>query len=150
MSIVAWDGKCLAVDRAGTDGQIKWATTKVWEFQSPTGTPVYMTGVGSASAITTMREWYKAGLLPDRFPVLQTGKFFCNFITVDFLHGLRRYEQSPYPMEHGFEPCAFGSAREIAIGAMAMGATADQAVEICNKFSNHCGLGVSVYEIREV
>ena len=38
--------------------------------------------------------------------------------------------------------------KEIAMGALAMGATAKQAVLICNDFSLHCGKGVEVFSLQ--
>jgi hypothetical protein len=40
---------------------------------------------------------------------------------------------------------AWGIGCDFALGAMAMGADAVQAVEITNKFSIHCGMGVDSY-----
>jgi predicted lipoprotein with Yx(FWY)xxD motif len=45
-------------------------------------------------------------------------------------------------------PMAFGHGREYAMGAMAMGANASDAVTIANEYSLHCGKGVACYTIH--
>ena len=52
---------------------------------------------------------------------------------------------------HGFlveaPQFAIGSGRAFAIGAMAMGATAREAVEVASRFDPHSGMGVDVLEL---
>ena len=42
---------------------------------------------------------------------------------------------------------AIGQGSHFAYGAMAMGASAEQAVEVANKFSIYCGIGVDTYTL---
>ena len=140
MSVIVWDGVSLAVDNGATDGFSMWEAEKVWVHKGK-----FLTGAGTVSSILEMREWYKNGASPLSFPstqrVLDT---MCNFIVVDKT-GLHRYEQTHIPIDHGFKICAFGQGKDFAYGALAMGATAEQAATIANKFSIHCGMGVSTY-----
>jgi hypothetical protein len=141
MTVIVWDGTNLATDKAGTDSHRKWATTKAWYHEGS-----ILTGAGSLKLILEMREWYKRGAKTEDFPNEQRSSHFCQFVVVDE-HGLKRYEQSPIPIEHGFNACAFGTGQDFAYGALAMGASAEQSVEATNKFSVNCGHGVEVFTI---
>ena len=145
MTIVVWDGETLATDCAATDGAAKWQTTKAW-YAQVAGQLVVLSGAGPVQTILSMREWYKRGAIPDELPQAQTSPHWCHFIVVTS-EGLLRYEQGPYPIEHGRNKCAFGEGKDFAYGAMAMGATAAEAVAVCNDFSPSCGLGVNTYHL---
>jgi len=140
MTVIVWDGSTLATDKAATDGAAQWETTKAWRWNNE-----ILSGAGPLQTILTMREWYK-----DRpgnlFPSVQQGPDWCHFVVVT-RNGLLRYEQGWIPIDHGWDQCAFGEGRDFAYGAMAMGATAAQAVEAANKYSVHCGLGVEEYKL---
>jgi hypothetical protein len=41
-----------------------------------------------------------------------------------------------------------GAGREMALGALAVGATARQAVEVCEEYSDYAGFGVTAYRLR--
>lgn len=142
MTVLVWDGKTLATDGAATDGRAKWPSTKAWRHGG-----VILSGAGPLQAILEMRDWYRNGARPVDFPNVQKGPSWCHFIVVSKA-GLFRYEQSPVPVEHGTMQCAFGEGKEFAYGALAMGATAAQAVEIVNKFCPTCGHGVAEYRIE--
>jgi len=143
MSVVVWDGRTLAVDKASTNGQIQHCVDKAWVYKD-----VLLTGTGALGAILAMREWYKAGAIHEDFPEVQKGAYWCHFIVVDE-YGLHRYEQTPIPVEHGRNPCAFGSGQDFAYGALAMGASAQQAVGIANQYSPDCGHGVDKFTLQE-
>ncbi len=144
MTIVVWDGKTLAADRAATDGAAQWETEKIWEWNSN-----LISGAGPLQTILTMRDWYKKGAKNVSFPHLQRNPgTWCHFVVVG-KDGLTRWEMGLHPIPHGFNICAFGEGKDFAYGAMEMGADAIRAVEVANKFSVHCGLGVVSYKIGE-
>lgn len=141
MSVVVWDGKSLAVDRGATDGFTMWELDKAWKHDEEV-----LTGVGAYSTICRMRDWYLAGCINDDFPRTLS---HAELIVVS-PSGLKRYEHtSPQPIVHGFNKCAFGSGRDFAYGAMAMGATAEQAAQVACGFSVSCGHGVKSFNIVE-
>lgn len=143
MTIVVWDGATLAVDRGVTDGYTMWEQDKAWRLGN-----AVLTGVGNMTLVLAMRNWYVAGRDASKFPTEQTlPDRWCEFI-VATPDGLFRYERSPIPIEHGKNKCAFGYGKDFAYGALAMGATAEQAVSIANKFSPHCGMGVDVFNFE--
>jgi hypothetical protein len=143
VTIVVWDGATLAVDRGVTDGYTMWEQDKAWRLGN-----AVLTGVGNMTLVLAMRNWYVAGRDASKFPTEQTlPDRWCEFI-VATPDGLFRYERSPIPIEHGKNKCAFGYGKDFASGALAMGATAEQAVSIANKFSPHCGMGVDVFNFE--
>ena len=145
MTIIVWDGSTLATDRAATDGVAKWRTEKAW-YWGEGEDRLILSGAGPLHSILAMREWFKDGQEPSMFPVIQT-THPCHFVVVSPYTGLYRFEITPSPIDHGRGQCAFGEGREFAYGALAMGATAQQAVEIANSHSPHCGLGVAEYRV---
>ena len=78
-------------------------------------------------------------------PDYTVGCWFSKEHTID--EGLVRYEDTHIPIEHGKEPCAFGHGRDFAYGVLAMGGTAEQAVQVANKYSVDCGIGVALYSL---
>lgn len=140
MSVIVWDGFSLAVDNGATDGFSMWEADKVWVHEGE-----FLTGTGHVSTILEMRDWYRSGADPTLFPFVQrVPETTCNFIVVNST-GLHRYERTHIPIDHGFRMCAFGHGKDFAYGALAMGATAEQAATIASKFSIHCGMGVTTY-----
>jgi hypothetical protein len=120
-----------------------WEQDKAWRLGN-----AVLTGVGNMTLVLAMRNWYVAGRDASKFPTEQTlPDRWCEFI-VATPDGLFRYERSPIPIEHGKNKCAFGYGKDFAYGALAMGATAEQAVSIANKFSPHCGMGVDVFNFE--
>ena len=145
MTIVVYDGDMLVVDRSGSDGVRKWEQVKVWPDPK---TGELLTGVGPATTVMLMRDWYLNGADPDKFPREQKGRDWCEFIVVG-PEGLVRYEQSHVPIDHAKYKSAFGVGRDFAYGAMAAGADASEAAAIACEFSNMCGAGFNVYTWRE-
>lgn len=140
MTVVVYDGASLAVDRGVTDGYTMWAQNKAWKFND-----CVVTGTGHMATVIAMRDWYMEGANPDKFPAsLALGDTYSELIVVSKA-GLIRFERSPIAIEHGHYKCAFGTGKDFAYGALAMGATAEQAVTIANHYSIHCGMGVDVF-----
>jgi hypothetical protein len=142
MTVIVWDGQQLATDRQASDGVVKWESPKAWYAIIDKHVNI-LTGFGKLKAVLEMRDWYQEGADPNKFPRHDGSS---QFIVVN-RHGLFRFENSPTPIPHAFRSCAFGTGREFAYGALAMGADAIQAVEAANKYSAHCGLGVEVFKI---
>ena len=143
MTIVVWDGTTLATDAAATDGNNLWETEKAWEWNG-----YILSGAGPLQTILQMRDWFQSGAPQNKFPAVQLTPQFCHFLVVSYA-GLQRYEQGHLPADHGRYSCAFGDGKDFAYGAMAMGADAGQAVEVANKYSPHCGLGVKLYTLGD-
>ena len=145
MTVVVWDGMNLATDRQANDGSLKWESSKAW-YVTSNGEVSIVSGVGLLSHIVTLREWYKNGALPDRYPAeIQHNTAQLIVIRQD---GLWVYDGTAYPEHKGFNVCAFGHGRDFAFGALAMGADARKAVEIACEYSLQCGKGVEIYSLQ--
>ena len=138
MSVVAWDGKTLAADRQGTLGDgSKCRLTKLWKV----GEDVFCAVTGPHEQALLLLKWFKDGENPATFPHTQGEEDWARLIVLE--HG-KVFEIERHPIrqevEDRFE--AWGAGRELAIGAMAMGATAEEAVMVACEHNCYCGFGV--------
>lgn len=143
MSVIAFDGKMVAADRRAVCQGVSTTAAKL--FREPDGT--ILGYVGSLDEGLLRVEWYRDGADPEEFPepledddftylfVVKDGKFF-------------RYERVPVPIENEDDFCAFGSGGPVAMGAMASGASALQAVEAACRLVPGCGNGVTCFEVE--
>ena len=139
MTVVVWDGKTLATDRQANDGSMKWEAEKAWYV----GTDHIVSGIGVLGSILKMRDWFVSGADPATLNVQPNS---AELIVVSS-EGLSVISSNGTSVELS-APMAFGEGREYALGAMAMGATAQEAVQIANEYSLHCGKGVSCYTLQ--
>lgn len=143
MSVVAWDGKTLATDRRICSGDIIHEMSK--SRMLPNGEVVAWTGCVDTGLL--MVQWYEDGADPERFPRRQKTSDFANLI-VATTNGIREYGQGAIPIVMDDSFCAWGSGSAIALGALAMGATAEEAARIACRYSSSCGNGIDIYKIR--
>lgn len=143
MSVIAWDGKTLAVDRQLTCADIRLTGTKCRKLAN--GEVVAWTGGIEYGMI--LARWYEQGADPLKWPAFQRTDEWSRLIVCQPSQVVE-FEKEPEPqlVEEPF--CAWGSGRDFAMGAMAMGATARRAVEVACRFNIHCGMGVDVFPIR--
>lgn len=146
MTVIVWDGNHLVTDRKATDGSLKWESSKAWYVGNPHFGTCIVSGVGFLHNIIMLREWFKDGADPAHYPFLHK-ETNCQLIVVTDGQ-LLLFDNSPYPLQKD-APCAFGHGKDFAYGALAMGATAEQAVDAANKYSQHCGLGKEVFSLHE-
>lgn len=144
MSVIAWDGNTIAADkRASNDGFIG-TTTKL--FRTITGRVVGF--VGTASQGLELMAWFEAGADPEKYPKFQTTDTWTRLIVADGCSCLV-YETTPYPLTIEDKFCAFGSGRDFAISAMALGKTPSEAVRFAMVFDSNCGNGVTEFKLKE-
>jgi len=145
MTVIAWDGKTLCTDQQANDGSMKWEAEKAWYITNKaTGKICIVTGVGTLGYIIQLRDWFASGMET----ALDITPNMAELIVIDdeglcVFSGEKTY--SPVRLK---APMAFGHGREYAMGAMAMGANASDAVTIANEYSLHCGKGVACYTIH--
>ena len=137
MTIVVYDGKSIAIDRAAVSGTVIHRATKAWVHGD-----AVITGTGAASHVSALVNWYKQGADADDYPVYATHAELIVATSVNLL----RYERSPHPVDHGNNKCAFGDGRDLAYGALAMGATAAQAAQVACHYNPNCGGGLDIYD----
>lgn len=141
MTVIAWDGKTLAADRRCMLGNTIRSTTKIFRVYGE------LVGVsGDYVRGLEVLEWFREGAVADRFPAPR-GAFQGNLIVIDAKGRARRYEENPIPYMLEDEHAAAGCGDESALVAMALGATAREAVEIVCRFNYGCGNGIDTLEI---
>lgn len=143
MTTIAWDGKVLAADRQQTSGDMRTKATKIFRLDNKTVVAI----CGTLSCGLLLVEWYKAGAKAEAWPTFQQDDLWSRLI-VATPKGIVEYEQLPVPLPI-LEPfMAFGSGRAYALGAMAAGCGAREAVKIASKFDTFTGLGVDAIGVK--
>lgn len=134
MTVLAWDGTTLAADKRAVSFGLILTTTKVFRHG---GAIFGITGDGALAL--EMRAWYVAGADPEKFPpAAREDK--ATLIVAD-ARGVHEYVTGPYPRLVEDKFGAWGSGRDFALAAMAMGRNARDAVELACRFSADCGNG---------
>lgn len=141
MTVIAWDGRTLAADKMACCGDTATTCTKIRRVDDKVF--AWCGGLGEGLALV---EWYLAGADKDKYPAFQKTDDWSRLIVASD-SGVVFYEKVPEP-----QPCedaygAWGSGREVALGALAMGADARRAVEVASKHVHSCGLGVDAFEL---
>lgn len=138
MTVIAWDGRILAADRASTNVGYLRTVTKI--FRVPGGVVAFAGDEANAMALL---EWFRLGRDVSKWPKTQEdGDRAASALFVDEANILWRYSTTPYPerCEDAFD--AVGSGRDYALAAMYLGHSARVAVEVACALDNSCGKGV--------
>lgn len=144
MTIVAWDGKTLAADKAGTNCGYRRTVTKI--FRVPDGLVGF---AGDGSRALALLEWFKNGRDPAMWPKFQEDAdtaVGCMFIANDGQN--YGYHLTPYPERSQDRFDAIGSGRDYALAAMYLGHDARRAVEVASALDNGCGNGIDVLTLE--
>lgn len=144
MSVVVWDGKTLAADKQGTCGDLMKKTTKIKRAESGD----LLAWVGTSEYGLVLAQWYENGCKPEDWPEFQKSDEWSRLIVV---HKGKAYEYETTPTRQPVEtvPMAWGSGSDFALGALAMGADAAEAVRVASKYSVSCGFGVDAFRVLE-
>lgn len=142
MSVVAWDGKVIAADRQGTIAEMRVVSSKMRRTAE-----AVLAWTGNQECGLALADWYERGASKDAWPKFQDDMDRWTRLIVADMHGIRYYEQEPVPQYVQQPFIAFGSGRDFAMGAMAMGASAERAVQVASEFCVSCGMGVEVMEV---
>lgn len=142
MTTIAWDGKSLAGDRKRTFGSTPMPCTKV--FRAPAPTKCLPGGVlfgcaGDSFDAHAFRTWIEAGE-PDARPTFKN----LGIIGIDAQGRCWQASDGYSFIPVSLPKWAGGSGADYALGAMACGKTAAEAVEIAITLDNSSGLGVDV------
>lgn len=146
MTVIAWDGDSLAADKLICAGDMKSTGCKIRELQHERN-KLAVAYYGNVVHAEMMIDWFCAGADPDDFPIeVEQGE---TGIIVAYPDGrCFEYEGMPKPMQVLDTYHAWGSGSPYALGAMAAGATAEQAVIHANYHATTCGRGVDVICLR--
>ena len=149
MSVICWDGKNLAADRQATDCDMAIETVKIREITVGFHAGHIIAWTGCDASGTYLADWYENGADPDKWPTqAQMDRESSSRLIVVTPDGQCKHYQGTthaiaLPVREKFR--AWGSGRDFAMGAMAMGASAAEAVRIASQFCITCGGGIDVY-----
>lgn len=141
MSVIAWDGKTLAADRQASCGGRITTTVKIFSHDDK------LIGlIGPHESAHRLYNWILNGMNPISFPAnLETDGGIPTVYVIHKSGHTVKFEDCPYPIVIKDKLWADGGGGDLALGAMAMGATAAEAVEIASKYNVHCGCGVDEF-----
>ena len=139
MTVIAWDGKIVAVDTLELYDHIKTATTKLHRLMYDRETVVAY--CGDSRAGWALYQWAEVHQFnPEKFPDQSSSDAHRADLIV-FRKGQKplEYSHSPvgYPVDHPY--LAWGAGHEIAVAALALGKNAIEAALLACKLSNTCG-----------
>jgi len=138
VSVVAWDGKTLVADRMGSNNGLTFTMVKMQKF--PDGTVLAWCGIQEQGLL--LAKWFREGADPEKWPAFQKKDEWTSLLILKD-GKLTEYEQEPIAQEVLDPRMAWGHGRAFALGAMAAGASAVEAVTIASTFDIYCGNGVS-------
>lgn len=144
MTIIAWDGKTLATDRRAQSGGTIRKVCKIYMC----GDTEAMAATGNLDQCLALMSWYRSGANEAKWPTWQDKNDPCLLVVMDIVDGeVFYYEALPEKIYILDKFMAWGSGRDVALGAMAMGADARKAVEITSLFDCNCGDGCDAIDI---
>lgn len=146
MTIIAFDGTLVSADRAGFFGNLRSPTTEEKLFIL--GQHVYGF-CGQLRLMPPLLDWVRNGADPKNFPsFLEADQRTSSCLLRFNQHGecTSFSADSPYPEEEP-KKWAWGSGEQIAIGAMAAGADAPNAVNIVQRYHPFTGNGIQTINV---
>lgn len=145
MTVIAWDGKTLAADKLGSNGNTKTTVLKIYRHEGE------LLGVtGNMSIGMEMLAWYMAGAKAADYPASNkdADKAGCSLVVIGADGSVKKYESGPHAFRMFGQYLAFGCGDEAALVAMHCGKTAAEAVEIACMFNSGCGNGVDTLALQ--
>ena len=141
ITVIAWDGHTLAADKMACCGDTAVTCTKLRRVEDKVF--AWCGGRGEGQGLIA---WYLDGADKDKFPAFQKTDDWA-LLVIAAPGGVVFYERTPEPIACEDPYGAWGSGREVALGALAMGADARRAVEVASLHTHTCGLGVDAFEL---
>lgn len=138
MTTACWDGEELAVDSQGTEGNVISYSNKLWRWDGERGSGYFTVAGNIERDYPAMKNFLETGntnLKPSK-------NYGCICVTDD---GVASYITENYLVTLLDFKYAFGSGSQIAIGAMAAGKSAREAVKIAIKHDAYTGGKVRVF-----
>lgn len=140
MSVVAWDGTTIAADRQATCHDMRRQTVKLVRGYDKR---IVFSWTGTESLGRMLMKWYEDGRDPAKWPAAQATSDWTRLLVARKQY-IEEFEQQPTPTIHRTTFAAWGSGRDFAMGALAMGASARHAVVIASRYNVTCGMGITV------
>lgn len=144
MTIIAWDGKTLAADRAAVNVGYIRAVTKI--FVVPGGLVGF---AGDGDYALELLHWFKTGREIEKYPkCMADSNVGAMFIDRDGVNW--GYSKTPFPQRCEDKFDAMGSGRDYALATMYLGHDAVKAVQIASALDNCCGKGVDSLTLKDI
>jgi hypothetical protein len=144
MTTLAYRDGVLAMDRQACEGHIKYALVKYRKHGHRVFAVAGCLGIGLAAV-----DWLLAGAEVGKCPLLADAENDTDVIELSLESGecwTWEYPGVRIPVRDRI--AAWGSGAEVAIGAMAAGATPKEAVRIASAWTTGSGFGVDVFTAK--
>ncbi|MEE8115151.1 MAG: hypothetical protein V3T23_12455 [Nitrososphaerales archaeon] len=141
MTVIAWDGKTLAADKQMSRADTIGTCTKIYKIEDGS----VLAFCGQLAQGLALMDWYRNGRIYSEWPAFQSSDNW-TVLVIAKDGKLIEYEQCPRPIGLEEKFTAWGNGREFAIGALAMGASSVEAVEVTSHHCEGCGRGVDSFE----
>lgn len=145
MTVIAWDGKTIASDNQATISGLVVKTVKLFKPYSESNKIIGFTGPMDYGLV--LKDWYLEGADKEKWPKFQETENWCRLVVYD-CGRLFSYEQAPSKIVVHHPFMAFGSGRDFAMAALALGYDSVKAVEIASQLCDSCGCGVTAFEVK--
>jgi hypothetical protein len=153
MSIIAFDGTTIAADKAICEGMLlSYKGKKLFKHGN-----MIIGFAGNVARSLIIKDWILSGADPNKFPTVTDKDDLCSICVLTRIKDgqnsdtgkltLLFYENSPAPIVNESPYIAIGSGAAVAMGAMAAGKTAVEAVKIAIKHNPGCGFGYEAYTL---
>lgn len=142
MTCIAYKDGILAADTLMVNCDRKGYTNKLFTHGNEA-----IALCGDFARALEMLEWYQAGAVTANFPAKRDENDFGRLVIATDC-GVCTYENRPYPVIHTERFVAYGTGADFAVGAMAMGASAEQAVKVAIEHCASCGGVVESLNVR--
>jgi ATP-dependent protease HslVU (ClpYQ) peptidase subunit len=140
MTTIAWDGRTLAADRQTTWGGTPTRTRKIFRAINEDGREVIYGCAGLTHECSAYTRWIRGEIAAPAFTDISV-------LSIDRKGRIWHTNQSMHWIQIKVKYWAIGAGCDYALGAMAAGKSAIEAVKIESKFDVHTGLGVDVLEL---
>ena len=139
MTTIAYDGKVMAGDKMTSHGGTPTPTTKVHRVELY-GKTYLIGGAGNSGDCQAFIRWAKAGFLDNEKPKMTdcTMLMVCDGVITRYFHD----SENPVEIEKTFWAEETGA--NYALGVMAHGGTAEEAVKIAMQLDINTGIGIDV------
>lgn len=148
MSVIAWDGKALAVDRLGMNSGMRSVTRKSMNLSGSLG-PIVCAWTGTHEQGLVLAAWFAEGEHKDKWPAFQRTDDWTRLVVLKAdKRGNELFVFEREPVRQYEDPSRFlawGAGRDFAMGALSMGATAAEAVKVTEAHCVSVGFGVDEY-----
>lgn len=146
MSVIAYDGETIVADRQSTVNNHPVPTKKLFHC---CGYAVGFVGVLQVGML--LLKWFRSGRDADWWPDdAASTEHGDTTLIVAGRDGVGVYSVYPVFVPMQVDKFAWGSGDEMAIGAMAMGATAAQAVRVVTQHDIYCGCGTDSIKLSKM